>query len=104
MSTAVYIQTRVPSKAVSGGVPFELFYKEEPRLQDVKVFGCPAFVHIDAARRLKMQDKAAEGVFVGYDDESPCYLVWFPKQRRLLRSRDVVVQRVLARRDCDAQG
>ena len=89
METAVYVRNRVHSRSVSG-VPYELFWGKKAPLDHLRVFGCPAYVHVDASRRLKMQDKAVEGVFVGYDTESTAYLVWLPEKRRLIRSRNVV--------------
>ena len=88
MRTAAYVRNRVHSRAVNG-VPYQLLHGGVPRLHNLKVFGCPAYVHVDASRRLKMQDKAVKGVFVGYSERSPVYIVWVPEKRQLLRSRNV---------------
>ncbi len=37
----------------------------------------------------KLDDRAWKGVFVGYALNSPTYLVWNPRTRRLVRSRNV---------------
>jgi hypothetical protein len=56
----------------------------------MRVFGCPAYVHVDKSQRRKLDDRAWKGVFVGYAYESPAWLVWNPATRRVLRSRNVV--------------
>ena len=50
---------------------------------------CPAYVHIDKSRRRKLDDRAWKGVFVGYAADSPVWLVYNPRTRRVERSRNV---------------
>jgi hypothetical protein len=55
----------------------------------MRVFGCPAYVHVDKSQRRKL-DRAWKGVFVGYAPESSAWLVYNPTTRRVVSSRNVV--------------
>ena len=53
------------------------------------MFGCPCFVHIDKQLRSKLDDRAWKGVFMGNALDSQAYLVWNPRTKRLVCSRNV---------------
>jgi hypothetical protein len=38
-------------------------------LSFMRVFGCPAYVHVDKSQRRKLDDRVWKGVFVGYTSE-----------------------------------
>ena len=68
--------------------PWELFNGTRPDVAHMRVFGCPAYVHVPKARRAnKLADRARKGVFVGYGGTSSAYLVLV--DGRILQSRDV---------------
>ncbi len=85
----VYIRNMCSSSG-SNGIPVKLITGKAPNLSNLRVFGCPAFVHIDASRRRKLQDKAWKGTFVGYAFDSPAWLIYNPTTRKVIRSRNVV--------------
>ena len=89
MAVAVYIRNRVWSAGVAG-IPLQLLTGHAPDLSHLRVFGCPAYVHVDSSRRNKLDPKAFKGVFVGYGSESLTYLVWNPATQRIVSSRNVV--------------
>jgi hypothetical protein len=60
----------------------------------MRVFGCPAYVHVDKSQRRKLDDRAWTGIFVGYASESPAWLVYNPATRRVVSSRNVVFDHV----------
>ena len=61
----------------------------EPDLSRLRVSGCPAYVHIDHGNRNKLDDKAWEGIFVGYADDNPAWLIFNPSTSNVMRSRSV---------------
>jgi hypothetical protein len=87
--TMVYIKNRYWSSG-SEGIPVELVTNEKPDLSNLGIFGCPAYVHIDASLRKKFGDKAWKVIFVGYAFDSPAWLVYNPATRHVIRSRNVV--------------
>ena len=87
--TAVHVRNRVWNSG-SQCIPMEVITGTRPSLDHLRVFGCPAFVHIDSAQRRKLDDKAWEGIMVGYASDSPAWLIYNPRTRRIERSRSVV--------------
>ena len=71
-------------------MPVEIVTGERPDLSNLRVFGCPAYVHIDASLREKLGDKAWKGTFVGYAFDSPAWLIYNPTTRHAIQSRNVV--------------
>jgi hypothetical protein len=55
----------------------------------MRVFGCPAYVHVDKSQRHKLDDRAWKGVYAGYVSESTAWLVYNPATRRVVSSRNV---------------
>eukprot|EP00873_Tetraselmis_striata_P019407 jgi/Tetstr1/439671/TSEL_028090.t1 len=70
---AMHIRNNVYSRGV-GSVPYRRHTGKTPDVAGSRVFGCPAYVHVDAGNRRKLDAKAFRGVFVGYGQESHTYL------------------------------
>ena len=88
VAAAVYIRNRVWSSG-AGDIPYRLVTGRNPDLSCLRVFGCPAYVHVDRSQRRKLEPRAWKGVFVGYAPDSPAWLVYNPATRRMIRSRNV---------------
>ena len=56
-------------------IPFMVVHGAKPDLSRLRVFGCPAYVHVEKDSRRKLDPKAWMGVLVGYASDSPCLLV-----------------------------
>ena len=69
---------------------FSCYLEPFLNLSHLWVFGCPAYVHIDAQQHRKLADKAWKGIFVGYSTHSPAYMVWNPSTHKVVFSRDIV--------------
>jgi hypothetical protein len=89
---AALVRSMVPSSALTGGgskVPFQRLFGTEPDLSQLRVFGCPAFVHVERDARKKWDPKARQGVYVGRSLESKTHLVFFPETHTLVQSMHV---------------
>ena len=60
-----------------------------PDLTNLRVFGCPDYVHIESSRRKKLDPKAWKGIFVGYAVDSHVYLVYNPATKSVIRTHNV---------------
>ena len=69
----------------------ELVNGKSPNLNNLRVFGCPACVHIDVFLRKKFGDKPWKGVFVDYVFDSPPWQVYNPVTRRVIRNHNMVL-------------
>jgi len=88
LNAACYIINRVPTKANNGKSPIELWTGKVPDLSHLKVIGCPAYKHIETNVG-KLDPRATKCIMVGYDTNSPAYLIWNPDTGRVSRSRNV---------------
>ena len=87
--TVAYVRNRVWHSG-AGCIPFQKVTGNKPDLSLLRVFGCPAFVHIESSRRKKLEPKSWQGIFVGYAFDSPAYLVYNPATGNVIRSQNVV--------------
>ena len=84
VQVSCYIHNRIYSRGVNG-VPQTLITRRKPYLGHLRIFGCPAYVHIPAHMRKKLEDNAFQGILVGYPTYSKGYLVFNPTTRRTPR-------------------
>ena len=90
VSTAVYLNNRSPTKAVKGMTPYEAWFGEKPDLSHLRIFGCPAMVHIPSQKRRKWDHKSTKMLFMGYCAETKAYRFFNPSTRKIVISRDVI--------------
>ena len=89
VSTVVHTLNLLPNKALSlASTPFmELFHKP-PNVSHLRVFGSPTYALLQDHERPSVGVRAYNGKFVGYDDTSLSYLIYY--NHSVYRSRDVV--------------
>lgn len=68
---------------------YERWYGVKPDISHLHVFGAKAYAHIPSAKRLKLDLKAEELRFVGYDSNSKAYRLVYISNRKIIVSRDV---------------
>ena len=87
--TANHMQNRLP---VTGNevTPYESWNKRKPNLQYVKQFGCIAYAAIPPERRQKLDNKAKQLVFVGYEEGTKGYRLLDTSTDKIVISKDVI--------------
>lgn len=88
-NTAVFLQNRLPTRAVRDKTPFEVWYGYEPSLNFLKIFGCLCFTHVPQTQRDKLDKRALPGIFIGYSSVAKAYKVFQPQNGKIIISRDV---------------
>ncbi|OXV09936.1 hypothetical protein Egran_02301 [Elaphomyces granulatus] len=95
LQTAAYIANRSPNKALKGKTPYEKLNERlgkpntKPNIAHIKVYGCKAYKRIPKlSKKRKMAARSTIGYLVGYQ-ASNIFKIWFPKERKVLESRDV---------------
>ena len=76
IDTVCYVLNRLPATGAKTS-PFEQFYRKAPKINNLRVFGCPAFVH-DETSSGKLGPRSVKGQFIGYDKNSESFLVLLP--------------------------
>lgn len=65
-----------------------MFFKKKPDVQNLKVFGSEAFVHIPDQKRKKLDSKSQKLIFVGYSPENKGYRFLNKETDKVIVSRD----------------
>lgn len=58
VKTSAYCINLLPAKAKNGVSPYQIWFGVEPSVQHLRVFGCRAFVYINADERKKLESRA----------------------------------------------
>ena len=89
MGAAAYIHNRLPSRSNEGYVsPFFVLTGKHPSIAHLRVFGCPATVTIQPKQGKEVLP-GKNGIFVGYDLDTPSYMVYTPDNGRVHMSMQV---------------
>jgi hypothetical protein len=95
-STAMHIQNRCPHAILKEKTPEEVFSGIKPEVGNLRIFGCPVYIHVPKEKRTKMEPLGKKGVFVGYNEKSKAYKIYVPGQRKIEVSRDVTFHEEVA--------
>jgi hypothetical protein len=87
---ACYLINRSPRAALDGKVIEEVWTGNEVDYSGLRVFGCPAYVHIPSEERSKLDPKSRQCVFLRYGKGVKGYKFWDPTANKVVISIDVV--------------
>ena len=87
VSTACYLVNRSPLIALNFKAPQEVWYNSPVDYSYLRVFGCPAYIHVSEG---KLEPRARKCIFMGYGLGVKGYRVLCEKSRKNITSRDVV--------------
>ena len=90
VSISAYLINRGPSVPLEHIIPEEVWGDKEVKLSHLKVFGCVAYVHVSDQARIKLDPKSQKCTFLGYGSDDFGYRLWDDKNRKIIRSRDVI--------------
>ncbi|KRZ94303.1 Retrovirus-related Pol polyprotein from transposon TNT 1-94 [Trichinella sp. T8] len=88
--TAAYLQNRLPSRSISK-TPFELWTGIKPNVEHIQIFGSKAYSYIPKQKRRKWDNKAREGVIVGYGGSKKGYRLLNPRTNEIWISHSVKI-------------
>ncbi len=86
--TAVFLINRSPHRAIGGTSPYAKLFGKEPDLSGLRTIGARAFVHKERYGN-KLEEKAWEGIMLGYGKDSKSYRIYNPHNRRITESRNI---------------
>ena len=84
--TAAYTRNRCYNNRL-GKTPLEAFIGKRPDVSNMHIFGTKCYGYVQNAKKLDARSK--KGIFVGYDRDSPAYLVYYPEFNKVERVRCV---------------
>jgi len=81
-----------PRTAIKFKIPDELYYHKEVNIDNLRVFGCKAYYYIDASLKNSKFDNTLPGIFLGYDEHSPGYVIFGTNDYKTHIVRDAVFE------------
>jgi hypothetical protein len=84
---AVWLKNRTSTKALQNKTPHEAVTGVKPNLAGLHVWGCHVWVH--DATGSKLDSRAKEGQWMGYDEQSKGHRVYWPGRRTVTVERNV---------------
>ena len=84
---AAYIRNRCYQQRTKQTAYFILTGRK-PNLGNMYTFGSTCFIY-DVKPKSKLDPRSREGVFIGYDRETPAYLIYFADSKQIVRRRCV---------------
>lgn len=88
--TVAHVINLSPVVVLNGDVPDRVWSGKDVSYDHLKVFGCKAFVHVPKDERSKLDAKTRQYIFLGYGRDEFGYRLYYPVEKKLIRSRDVV--------------
>jgi hypothetical protein len=87
--TIVYVHNRNPHRILNNTTPEESFSGKKPSIEQLRIFGCPLYIHVPKDKRKKLEPSRKRGIFVGYSESSKAYIIYVPRQKKIEISRDI---------------
>ena len=87
--TTMYVHNHTPHRVLDNKTPEVAFSEEKPEVKNLRIFGCPMYIHIPKEKRTKLNPFGSKGIFVGYSDTTKAYRIYFPRFKKIDINRDV---------------
>ena len=86
---AVLSINQTGTSSEKGKTPTELWFGQKMDVRKLKIFGSKCYVLIHDHKRGKIHKKSEQGVFVGYDLDSP-YTIYMESKNDVISSENVI--------------
>jgi hypothetical protein len=90
VSMSCYLINRSSKAALDEKVAKEAWTGNKVDYFGLRVFGCPAYVHIPSEERSKLDPKSRQCVFLEYEKWVKCYKFWNLMVNKAVINRDMV--------------
>ncbi|MDL1135883.1 hypothetical protein PS057_21335, partial [Yersinia pestis] len=87
--TAVYIQNRCLIRPHEDKTPYELWFGRKATVKHFRVFGSKCYIKRLEQNPGKFDERADEGIFLGYSSSSKAYRCLNKRTRKIIESADV---------------
>ena len=87
MTYACHLINRLPSTALNGQTPLEVWSGVSATDYDrLHIFGCPSYYHVTES---KLDPRAKKAIFLGFASGVKGYRLWCPESKKIVISRDI---------------
>ncbi len=98
MSIVVYFKARFPHKAMNGMAPKQAWSRKKLSMNQLKVLGCVMYTQRLNNKKIKLDAKSIQCVFVRYNLNSKAYKFIEESIRKLIIISDVVFNEVMKKK------
>jgi hypothetical protein len=84
---ATWLKNRTAMHALDGKMPYEALFGALPDLSELKLWGCPIWVH--DATSAKLDVRARQARWIGLDVDAPAHCVYWPGSRNVSVERNI---------------
>lgn len=91
VATSVYIQNRCLLRPHESQTPYEMWFGRRPTIKHFRVFGSKCYIRRSESNPGKFDERADEGVFLGYSSTSKAYICYNNRLQTIVESCDVRV-------------
>ena len=81
-NTTLYIQNRVPNRALGKVTPESVFTGSKPEVSHIRIFGSIMYCHVPDEKRKKLDQTAEKGFLMGYSENAKAYHIYIPKSKK----------------------
>lgn len=89
---AVYVKNRTATCSLDGKTPYEMLKGKKPNVRDLPIWGTKVWVHDTSGSKLNM--RAHEGQWVGFDPESNGHRIYLEDRRTIAIERNISFERL----------
>ena len=89
--TSVYIQNRCMLRPNEDKTPYEMLFGRKAIVKYIKISGSKCYIRRIDQNLGKFDDRAGEGIFLGYSSKSKAYRCFNKRSRKMIESIDVKV-------------
>jgi len=90
VSMTCYLINRSPRASLGGKVAKEVWTGNAIDFSHLRIFGCPAYVHVASDERSKLDAKSKKCIFLDYKKGVKGYKFWDPVDKKVVISIDAV--------------
>lgn len=89
---SVYILNKLPTRALIGSTPYEIWKGKKPHIGHISVFSCISHMKMPIVHTKKLDDRSKAVVHLGKEPGTKAYMLFDPKSNTVCVSRDVVFE------------
>jgi hypothetical protein len=94
--TTIYVQNIILHRILKDMTLEEAFLGKKPNVEHLRIFECPFYIHIPKDKRKKLEPSGKKGIFVGYNESSKAYIIYFPEKHKIEVNKDVTFNENMA--------
>lgn len=83
---------RLPTRALTGKMPYEAWKGVKPSTGHIRVFGCLTHMKVPGVHTTKLSDRSMKVIHLGNEPGTKAYHLFDPESNKILVSRDVIFE------------